>query len=124
MVHRGKSIANGSNNPQFPPIMCAPCARCARTPPSLCEGAPSYRLQKRVAALWGSDVPIGAQGVWGTIETQAQQQRVNAAQGQWMAPRNRWAPFTKKQNKGKHEWARATGLTEVSRYSRWLFRAV
>ena len=31
MVHKGKNIANGSKNPQFPPVMCAPCPRRART---------------------------------------------------------------------------------------------
>ena len=33
MVHRGKNIVNGSKNPQFLPVMCAPCARCAQMPP-------------------------------------------------------------------------------------------
>ena len=33
MVCTGKNIANGSKNPQFQPITCALCLRCAHTPP-------------------------------------------------------------------------------------------
>ena len=33
MVCIGKNIANGSKDPQFLPVMCAMCARCAHTTP-------------------------------------------------------------------------------------------
>ena len=33
MVCIGKNIANYSKNPQFLPVICAPCTRCAYTPP-------------------------------------------------------------------------------------------
>ena len=29
MIHMGKNIANGSEKPQFPPVLCALCARRA-----------------------------------------------------------------------------------------------
>ena len=33
MVCTGKNVANCSKNPQFLPVMCALCTRCADTPP-------------------------------------------------------------------------------------------
>ena len=33
MAHKSRNIVSGSKYARFPPVMCALCARCAKTPP-------------------------------------------------------------------------------------------